>query len=78
MESFSFQLFYQRIVYVVLHYCSFWMILACAIAAGIAWRLFNTLSTQNADHNDISLAWWTATVWGSAAMLLFAAGLFFA
>jgi len=68
---------YQRIIYIILHYCSLWMILTCLLSAVISWRLFTIVSAQNASTDDAFLAWWTTAVWGGAALLFFLVGLLY-
>lgn len=77
MEILDFHSIYQRVIYIILHYCSFWTILTCIMAAGISWHLFTKLSAQNLNTDDAYLAWWTTAVWGSAAITFFLVGLLF-
>jgi len=78
MENWDFYLVYQRVIYMIVHYCSLWAILTCIIASGISWRLFTLLSAQNSSADDAYLAWWTTVLWGSASIFFFLVGLIFA
>lgn len=77
MANLDFYLIYQRVIYIILHYCSFWTILTCIIAASISWRLFTIVSAQNSRTDDAYLAWWTTAVWGSTAIIFFLSGVVF-
>jgi hypothetical protein len=77
MANLDFPSIYHRVIYIILHYCSLWMILTCIISANISWRLFKISNKQNQPTGDAYLAWWTTTVWGSTALLFFLVGLLF-
>lgn len=68
---------YQRIIYIILHYCSFWTILTCAIAAVISWHLFKIFSAQSENVNDAYLAWWVTAFWGGASVIFLLVGFLF-
>ncbi len=77
MANLHFYSIYQHVIYIILHYCSLWMILTCIISAKISWQLFKTSNRQSQNTGDAYLAWWTTTVWGSTAILFFLVKLLF-
>lgn len=65
----NFYAVYQNISYIVLHYCSSWMILTCILSAGISWHLFTLLSKVDSGEFDSYFAWWTTAIWGGLAII---------
>lgn len=77
MANSDFYATYQHFMYIILHYCSLWMILTCIISSNISWRLFTILTAQNTSVDDANLAWWVTAVWSGAAVSFILVGLLF-
>ncbi|MBP2651360.1 MAG: hypothetical protein H6Q74_2185 [Firmicutes bacterium] len=77
MPSLNFYSAYQKVIYIIVHYCTFSMIVTCIIAAAISWRLYSIESAQTTDTGDAYLAWWTTVIWGSIVIIFVLIGVLY-
>lgn len=68
---------YKHVIYIILHYCSLWMIVTCLISSFISWRLFKIFDKQNLKTMDSYIAWWAAAACGGLAMAFLFIGFLF-
>lgn len=68
---------YQYIIYMIVHYFSFWMILTSLIAAVISQRISVKLDDQYADSIEVSFAKKVTVLWGTLALFFWLVVIFF-